>query len=156
MAFGAPGLINTGTDQTLSITCPNQSIAPLIVSLDGRRERFQSSYDDHLITDEPCDNGGVIDIVRIPGTVTGTFEMARQNDNFGAVIAALDQAFYNGQADTGFTIQSTEPSRDGVSGTAVYQYVNVHFHGYEPGDWTRNAKTKCSVKFTASLRNKLQ
>jgi hypothetical protein len=152
MGFGAPGQFNTGTQQTLVITCQNPQIAPLTVLLDGRREKFESQYNDKVLEDAPCDNGGVIDLVRIPGTITGSLEMTRQNGNFAAVVGLLDAAFYAGLADTAFTITSYEPSVDGVSPNQAWQYQNLRFHGYHPGTWMRDSAVKPSVNFTCSQR----
>jgi hypothetical protein len=153
----APGQVSTGTQQTLVITCSNTEVAPTgVVYLDGRREKFSSKYNDTIVESEPCDNGGVIDLVRIPGKITGSLTIARQNAAFGAVIAALDAAFYSGAPDTAFTITSTEPAVDGTGVINSFQYQNVRFHEYEPGEWSRNAKTMVSTQFTCSLRNQLQ
>lgn len=156
MSFGAPGAMNVGTDQIITITCANSGIinGALVVSLDGRREGFTYKYDDEVLVNAAVDYGGVLDSRRLPKTITGTLRMSRQNDNFHAVIAALDAAFYAGQSEVPFTIQSEEASTDGVTAPAVYQLSNLKFHGYDAGAWERS-EVKTSVEFTASLCVKL-
>ncbi len=159
MGFASPGSFITGTDITIVITSTNPNIGGLTVSLDGRRERFTSEYDDKIEVGAGCDNGGVIDSRRIPGTITGTLEFYKQNSNFGAIMAALDQAFYNQQGETAFTITVYIPVM-GPNGTFTgqtnsFQYSNLKFHKYASGDYVRDTKTKCQVQFTASLLTQL-
>lgn len=156
MGFPSPGAFSTGPQQIVVITNPNLNIGPLILQLDGRREKFSSKFDDEVLQDEPCDNGGVIDLVYLPKTVSGTISGVRQSDNFSAVMTALQAGFFQGASDTGFTIQSEEPATDGSGEMAIYTYVNVHFHGLERGEWSRNSPVKWSVNFIGSFVQKTQ
>lgn len=139
-----------GTQHSLVIT---DDVTGASVPLDGRRTAFSSKPREKLETSEPVDQGGLVEDVLIPGGWSGSIKVDRNSDDFGALYALLEEAFYGGAAGRKFTITSYEPTPD-KSAIAVYQFTKVVFHNYDPGEWSRGM-VKPSVDFVAQKRTKI-
>jgi hypothetical protein len=150
MAFVNTFLV--GTDLSLSIF-NNQTGASVV--LDGKRTSFKSKAKDKVLEGSFIDSGGVVDHRVIPGGWNGTLAVDRQSDDFATVFALLEANYYAGNGQVTFTITATEPNLR-TGGTGRYQYVNVVFHGYDPGEWTKDSQVKATVDFDAAQRIKVQ
>ena len=150
MAFVNSFLV--GTD--LSITIYNNQTGASVL-LDGKRTRFRSKDKSKMIKSDPIDNGGIPDHRILPDGWNGTIEVDRQSDDFAALYAQLEAAYYAGQGQQFFTITATEPNLR-TSGIARYQYTNCVFHNYDPGEWSKETQVKVSVEFEAAQRLKVQ
>lgn len=160
MSFGAPGTFNVGPDLSLSISSINPALTngASIVQLDGRRTRFDATEDDHLVLGDAIDNGGLIDARRVPGRWNGSIEVERNCDSLSALMAFMDQAFYDGpNGQPFFTITTGEPWTNENFGSepGVYQFTGVVLHGYNRGSWTRTDRVKPVIKFSAQQCKKI-
>lgn len=148
MSFGP--FFNVGTDQSVTITNATGGA----VTLDGKRSMMEMQAADSVIKSEPIDNGGIPDHRVIADGWTGTIEVEKQSDNFGALAAFLDANYYAGGAQQYFTITETIRTPDG-SGSSRYQYSNCVFHGYKPGSWSKKQIVKARVEVAAAQRIQL-
>jgi hypothetical protein len=123
------------------------------VALDGRRTTFSVEERGKLETSEPIDNGGLVEDLWVPGGWQGTINVDRKSDSFSALRSQLDAAFYAGLARVTFTIFTVEPAAD-LSYVAQYRHTKCVFHGYKPGEWTRE-RVKPSVQFVCQQRIKV-
>lgn len=150
MAFVNSFLV--GTDLSLTIF-NNQTGASVI--LDGKRTSFKSKDKSKLVQSEPIDNGGVPDHRVLANGWSGSLNVDRQSDDFAALYAFLEANYYAGNGQQFFTITATEPNLR-TSGIARYQYTFCVFHGYDPGEWTKESQVKASVDFDCAQRIKVQ
>lgn len=151
MAFPAPGSFLVGTDLSLTIM-NNNSGGPTI--LDGRQTRFTQKAEDHLIKIEPIDNGGLPDHRVLANGWTGTIEVERQSSDFDALYAALESAYYAGADQTYFTMTASIANKR-TGGYDRFQFLNVVFHGYDPGEYQKTSNTKVTIQWAAQQRTQL-
>jgi len=149
MSVTATGTFLTGTKQSIVII---DNTTGAQVQLDGKRRMMESSAKDEVVTSAPIDGGGVVDHEQIPGGWTGSIEVEKANANFSTYVKLLDAAFYAGLSSRRFTIVETIlPVKPG---DAVEQntFVDVVFHGYKAGQWSRTSITLPHVDFSCSQR----
>lgn len=149
MSFVNPTGFLVGTDLSLTIT-NNQTGAAVL--LDGRRTKFTGRANDAVLEGDAMDNGGLVDLRVIPKTWSGVLEVDRSSDDFDQLFAFMEANFRAGGTQQFFTIVDSKPNLR-TGGISSYVFSGVVFHGYDPGEWSRNSITKASVNWTAQQRN---
>jgi hypothetical protein len=139
-----------GTDQSVVIIDQTTNTQ---IQLDGKRRSMDSKAKDSLLESEPIDDGGLTDARQIPEGWTGTIEVEKSNAQFSAFIKLMDAAYYaQSSGQRYFTIVETiRPPRPTVP-IEINTFVDVVFHGYEPGQFQKKSITLARVQFKAAQR----
>ena len=109
---------------------------------------FKSQQTVKTVNTDPL-NGPPIQ-AHLPGGWTFTFSIDRATSAADDAVAAMEQAYWNGQLLAfGSMYQYVQEVNQSVS---TYQYNNVTFHLSDAGTWQQNAVVKQSLAGFASTR----
>ncbi len=105
-----------------------------------------------MLESKPITNRGRNIYVRIPGSYTVDFEFDRYTGAFLALIAALDQDFYQGNPQRYWDVYVTVTNPDGT--TDQFQFKRGVPHTESEGPWQKDAlvRMKLSMEFVECVQ----
>lgn len=142
------GGFNIGKEASLDLVHPKLGIIPF-----GLLTNFSSRPLKNRLQSTPITNGGRSQFRIVYFGWEGAFEIDRSDGIPDALIALLEENFYNGEPETYFMITETISNPDGS--IDQYRFRGVVIEPEDAGNWKADEKVMIKLNFAATLRQKV-